>query len=1208
MNREIYASKFMTLLLLLCVTTAIYGQGGSFQVIGSLNETRQLTTTEAVVLGDGRVLISGGIPGTGNAGAGFARTSAEIFDPVSETWSIVGSMHIARTDHQLTLLTDGRVLITGGNASSLSGAEIYDSAEIYNPTTNSFTLLTNRMNARRSRHVAALLPNGQVLIAGGHDHSGTHPSAELFDPTTNTFVTTGDMIEPRSYFTITHLGMDMLLVAGGTFNLKSELYDTTTGTFLSTGDLHFTRGLPTATLLNDGNVFVAAGSHNGIKDNAEIYNSLTGIFTLVSDLMHTPRHRHSATMLDDGRVLITGGHPGSPNMALQSAEIFDPVTQTFAIVGSINHARYDHITARLPDGRILVAGGAKKAPNPSDGDIAISSSEIFNPESTPPQPQDCIAAYYLFNGNANDESGNGNNLIIGGYPILTHDRNGIANSSYSFDGAIDQLLLTSGLFPSTPNEYTISAWFNSESTKGSHYFLYEASNGIYYRMGIINDILYLSQSPAATGFVNITTPFSNTGTWHHAALTWDGQKIYGYLDGVQIGNAIINSTNIWNLGFSVSGAGQANTSPFKGKIDDIRAYRCALTDMEIKELFEEGSSNQYPIAHASQDSTYECTSPSGTQVQLNASLSSDPDDDPLTYTWRENGNIVAGPTTDPISLVTLSPGSHEIELTVDDGNGGTDLDTVIISIVDTTPPSITLNGDNPLTLECGMPYEEPGATVTDICDNNPTLTISGVVDTSTCGVYTVTYTATDASDNSSVATRTVNVVDTTPPVIMLHGANPLTLIRFSGPYSEPGVIVTDHCDPNPSLVISGSVDTNLPGQYTIIYDASDAKNNTSQITRIVNVIDDPNALEHPFLYLADKKIMLDKMIQSEGDMHSNDEIDIKKGPVTYISNITALGKIDIAKNITIEGDVTAGGELQLDKNVNITGFAQEYANVANISLPSLSFSSSGNDIKVKKNKTQALSPDTYGKIEVEKKATLHLSSGEYFFEELKLKQNVKLEIDLANGPITINVVNKVDMDKDVTMSLEPLGENDSRYVTINSLKDMQIDKGSVLLGTFNAPYGKVQLKKEVYLRGSICSEEIDVDKDVTVLHHDVGNTLAKSITPIFVVGDIKENEELVDEIAALPKTFELFQNYPNPFNPTTTLSFALPEASSVNLKIFNTTGQLVRTLISSEMPAGLHNITWNATDDNGVRVASGMYLYVLRAGQHAAQRKLLLMK
>ena len=68
-------------------------------------------------------------------------------------------------------------------------------------------------------------------------------------------------------------------------------------------------------------------------------------------------------------------------------------------------------------------------------------------------------------------------------------------------------------------------------------------------------------------------------------------------------------------------------------------------------------------------------------------------------------------------------------------------------------------------------------------------------------------------------------------------------------------------------------------------------------------------------------------------MHSNDKIDIKKGPATFVGDVTAVGKIDIAKDVTIDGDVTAGDELQLDNNVTITGTATEFANVAVVLLP-----------------------------------------------------------------------------------------------------------------------------------------------------------------------------------------------------------------------------------------------------------------------------------
>ncbi len=94
----------------------------------------------------------------------------------------------------------------------------------------------------------------------------------------------------------------------------------------------------------------------------------------------------------------------------------------------------------------------------------------------------------------------------------------------------------------------------------------------------------------------------------------------------------------------------------------------------------------------------------------------------------------------------------------------------------------------------------------------------------------------------------------------------------------------------------------------------------------------------------------------------------------------------------------------------------------------------------------------------------------------------------------------------------------------------------------------------------------------------------------------------------MPESYALLQNYPNPFNPTTEISFAIPDVSEVNLAIYNLSGQLVRKLIVAQFPAGFHRVTWNATDDKGVRVASGMYFYVLNAGQHIEKKKLLLMK
>ena len=94
----------------------------------------------------------------------------------------------------------------------------------------------------------------------------------------------------------------------------------------------------------------------------------------------------------------------------------------------------------------------------------------------------------------------------------------------------------------------------------------------------------------------------------------------------------------------------------------------------------------------------------------------------------------------------------------------------------------------------------------------------------------------------------------------------------------------------------------------------------------------------------------------------------------------------------------------------------------------------------------------------------------------------------------------------------------------------------------------------------------------------------------------------------LPDKFDLAQNYPNPFNPTTTIKFALPEASNVNLEVYNILGQKVNVLVDSYMDAGYHSIEWNGDDQNGNKVSSGVYFYKIKAGDFEQSKKMMLLK
>jgi hypothetical protein len=94
-----------------------------------------------------------------------------------------------------------------------------------------------------------------------------------------------------------------------------------------------------------------------------------------------------------------------------------------------------------------------------------------------------------------------------------------------------------------------------------------------------------------------------------------------------------------------------------------------------------------------------------------------------------------------------------------------------------------------------------------------------------------------------------------------------------------------------------------------------------------------------------------------------------------------------------------------------------------------------------------------------------------------------------------------------------------------------------------------------------------------------------------------------EKVPVIPAEFSLAQNYPNPFNPETTIEFGMPEDAQVKVTVFNVLGQVVTALVDSEMPAGYHVVTWNASD-----MASGVYFYRIQAGDYTATKRMVLMK
>ena len=192
---------------------------------------------------------------------------------------------------------------------------------------------------------------------------------------------------------------------------------------------------------------------------------------------------------------------------------------------------------------------------------------------------------------------------------------------------------------------------------------------------------------------------------------------------------------------------------------------------------------------------------------------------------------------------TSTVGTYILSYGVTDANGNVAITvTRTVNVVDTTIPVITLVGDATVTIEVGTDYTDAGATATDNYDGDLTssIIVTGVVDTSTVGTYILSYGVTDANGNVAITvTRTVNVVDTTIPVIILVGDATVT-IEVGTDYTDAGATATDNYDGDltSSIIVTGVVDTSTVGTYILSYGVTDANGNVAIIvTRTVNVVD-----------------------------------------------------------------------------------------------------------------------------------------------------------------------------------------------------------------------------------------------------------------------------------------------------------------------------------------------------------------------------------
>ena len=369
--------------------TPLHVGPGTFAATAPMSTPRSGHT--ATLLANGKVLVTGGQSAAQNH-EGASLATAELYDPATGLFSATGSMTARRLMPSATLVLDGRVLIAGG----FDGSSALSSTELYDPTTGTFRSAGNMITARGGQD-GILLDNGTVLFIGGSTSNlDTTAPAEIYDPTTGTFMSTGpyvgrgacDFCAPSVL-----LSNGSVLFTGQS---PAQFYDQRGGVFIATGfsDGESAATL----LMNGKVLFAGGESDFadlGIafasrSSAAELFDPRPGAFALTGS-MASPRVWHTLTLLPDGTVLAAGGETDrcSSNVcsfagSVASAELYDPTSRAFSSTGSMTAAREMHTATLLDDGRVLLAGGVSYGGGLFYGSLA--TADLYTPAILVPAP------------------------------------------------------------------------------------------------------------------------------------------------------------------------------------------------------------------------------------------------------------------------------------------------------------------------------------------------------------------------------------------------------------------------------------------------------------------------------------------------------------------------------------------------------------------------------------------------------------------------------------------------------------------------------------------------------------------------------------------------------------------------------------------------------------------------------------------------------
>jgi alpha-amylase len=327
-------------------------------------------------------------------------------------------------------------------------------------------------------------------------------------------------------------------------------------------------------------------------------------------------------------------------------------------------------------------------------------------------------------------------------------------------------------------------------------------------------------------------------------------------------------------------------------------------------------------------------------------------------------------------------------------------------------------------------------------------------------------------------------------------------------------------------------------------------------------------------------------------------------------------RIKVKQGASVASDVYYN---QLTNNGTITGALSTPLALPILStLPPFESAPAGTvDIEIAQNDSISLAPGNYRDIIVRAKGKVLFTGGEYNVRSIDTRDNTKLWFGSAT---VVRIADKFDSDlkayigpqsgsgvdaSDIIFYVAGVNGNNGNFGA--TPRAAQIGTNNTVVANFYVPNGTLWLRENTDAIGSFWARDVIVGEGVQVTLNSFFGTSA-AVSAKNSASEFEAEGESSLSSTIVPGNFALDQNYPNPFNPSTTITFSVPQTSDVALGIYNLKGQLIRLLFSGQVATGHHQFIWDGADVNGLKVASGIYVYRLEADGFVATRKLVLAK